>query len=206
MADDENLSSQPAKRSRKGCQTCRNRKKKCDEVHPECGGCVRNSLSCQWPLDTSQLQQPRRRRRRQNGHLWTSGIDIPQGLDTMIVVFAVPSRKLLCRLLSHFTQFSPQWMSISPGQRRNKFLSHVMPLALENPLTLNCILAASAADLMKYDVEQPELRTMALELYGKAIAGLSAAVSRELAHGSSITAHAPASGATLIGTLFVLCY
>ena len=81
-----------------------------------------------------------------------------------------------------------------------------MPLALENPLTLNCILAASAADLMKYDIEQPELRTMALELYGKAIAELSTAVSRELAHGSSITAHAPASGATLIGTLFVLCY
>ena len=204
MADDGTLHSLTTIRSKKGCQTCRNRKKKCDEVHPECGGCVRNSLLCQWPIDTSQPQRPRRRRRHQNGRLWPSGIDIPQGMDAMVVVFAVPSRQMLCRLLSHFTQFSPQWMSISPGRRRNQFLRHVMPLALENPLTLNCMLAASAADLMKYDIEQPELKTIALELYGKSLAGLSAAVSRELAHGPSIKAHGPASGGILIDTLHEL--
>lgn len=76
-----------------------------------------------------------------------------------------------------------------------------MPSALENPLTLNCILAASAADLMKYDIEQLELGTIALELYGKAIAGLSAAVSRELAHGSSIKTHSSASGGIPIDAL-----
>ncbi|KAJ6153667.1 hypothetical protein N7470_006626 [Penicillium chermesinum] len=36
-------------RVRTGCLTCRRRKKKCDEVHPICGGCVRNDLGCQWP-------------------------------------------------------------------------------------------------------------------------------------------------------------
>lgn len=84
MADYGALHSLSTKRSSKGRQTCRN-----DEVHPECGGCVRNGLLCQWPVDTS-----RRRRRHQNARLWPSGIDIPQGLDAMVVVFAVPSRLL----------------------------------------------------------------------------------------------------------------
>lgn len=66
--------------------------------------------------------------------------------------------------------------------------------ALENPLTLNCILAVSAADLVKYDLEEPELGTMALEFYGSAIAGLSAAVNRELVSESSTEKQVPASG------------
>ncbi|CAK7216935.1 hypothetical protein SBRCBS47491_002992 [Sporothrix bragantina] len=36
-------------RSRNGCLTCRQRKKKCDEKRPQCAGCTRNKLSCVWP-------------------------------------------------------------------------------------------------------------------------------------------------------------
>ncbi|ERT00096.1 hypothetical protein HMPREF1624_03465 [Sporothrix schenckii ATCC 58251] len=36
-------------RSRNGCLTCRQRKKKCDETRPQCVGCTRNKLSCVWP-------------------------------------------------------------------------------------------------------------------------------------------------------------
>ncbi|ETN45934.1 uncharacterized protein HMPREF1541_00116 [Cyphellophora europaea CBS 101466] len=36
-------------RVKTGCLTCRRRKKKCDESRPECRGCVRNHLTCQWP-------------------------------------------------------------------------------------------------------------------------------------------------------------
>ena len=36
-------------RVRTGCWSCRRRKKKCDEVRPICGGCMRNDLGCQWP-------------------------------------------------------------------------------------------------------------------------------------------------------------
>ncbi|VTT78181.1 unnamed protein product [Fusarium fujikuroi] len=34
------------KKSRTGCRRCKNRKIKCDEVHPECGNCVRHSVPC----------------------------------------------------------------------------------------------------------------------------------------------------------------
>lgn len=82
-------------------------------------------------------------------------------------------------------------MSIGSG-RRDRFLRHVVGFALENPLTLNCILALSAADLVKYDIEEPELGTMALEFYGSAIAGLNNAVDKEFV--SEYETQAPASG------------
>lgn len=183
------------RRSKEGCQTCRRRKKKCDEARPTCGGCSRNNLLCQWPVETSQSQ--RRRRRHQSERLWPSGLNVPQGLNGLVTVFAIPSRQMLYRMLTHFTQFSPVWLCISPGPRRYKYLRQVMPLALGNPLALNCILAASAADMAKYAIEEPELRTMALELYGKAIAELKAAVSKELEYGNSVQARIPAAGGKL---------
>lgn len=36
-------------RSKKGCFTCRLRRKKCDEQKPRCTGCQRNYLACNWP-------------------------------------------------------------------------------------------------------------------------------------------------------------
>lgn len=39
----------PVLRVRTGCFTCRNRKKKCDEMRPVCTGCKRNMRPCQWP-------------------------------------------------------------------------------------------------------------------------------------------------------------
>lgn len=35
-------------RSGLGCRRCRQKRKKCDEVHPVCGGCQRWTLSCIW--------------------------------------------------------------------------------------------------------------------------------------------------------------
>jgi hypothetical protein len=36
-------------RVKTGCLTCRQRKKKCDEVRPVCTGCMRNYIECTWP-------------------------------------------------------------------------------------------------------------------------------------------------------------
>lgn len=37
-----------ASRSRAGCLSCRERKKKCDETHPRCSDCRRLNLPCRW--------------------------------------------------------------------------------------------------------------------------------------------------------------
>ncbi|SCU79771.1 LAME_0B00298g1_1 [Lachancea meyersii CBS 8951] len=50
------------KRSKNGCLTCRQRRKKCDEVFPNCGGCVKNNLNCEWPSSFVDLGADRRNR------------------------------------------------------------------------------------------------------------------------------------------------
>lgn len=39
-----------AKRSRGGCLTCRQRKKRCCETKPNCSECIRLNISCRWPF------------------------------------------------------------------------------------------------------------------------------------------------------------
>ena len=36
-------------RTKTGCLTCRERRKKCDEIKPTCSGCARNFIDCKWP-------------------------------------------------------------------------------------------------------------------------------------------------------------
>ncbi|KAL4816950.1 fungal-specific transcription factor domain-containing protein [Aspergillus spinulosporus] len=170
---------QITKRSKTGCLICRRRKKKCDEVHPTCGGCARNRLLCQWAKGVYPRSRRSRRRICQT-RIWPSGLVIPRELNAMVTVFAVPSRPIMYRLLAHFTECSPVWMSISLGRRRNHFLRHVIPTALGHSLTLDCLLALSAGDLVKYELDEPELRMISLELFGKAVAGLRTAIDREL--------------------------
>lgn len=49
----KNVVKRTEKRSKRGCLTCRNRKKKCDEIKPLCKGCRRNFLQCIWPEGNS---------------------------------------------------------------------------------------------------------------------------------------------------------
>lgn len=44
----------PRLRSKRGCLTCRRRRKKCSEDRPKCRDCSRHDLRCTWPEDQSQ--------------------------------------------------------------------------------------------------------------------------------------------------------
>lgn len=58
---------QPRQRSRKGCYTCRRRKKRCDEVKPVCSACVRLKLECLYPIPGQERKN--RKRKSLNGPL-----------------------------------------------------------------------------------------------------------------------------------------
>ncbi|KAG7699483.1 hypothetical protein KL951_001200 [Ogataea haglerorum] len=47
-------SPEKAKRSRRGCLTCRQRKKKCCETRPTCSECARLTIRCRWPVPGSE--------------------------------------------------------------------------------------------------------------------------------------------------------
>ncbi|KFY01598.1 hypothetical protein O988_02668 [Pseudogymnoascus sp. VKM F-3808] len=50
-------------RTKTGCISCRQRKKKCDEVRPRCGGCCHVLMECLWPTSQHLLEDGRRRMR-----------------------------------------------------------------------------------------------------------------------------------------------
>ncbi|RAL17474.1 Zn(II)2Cys6 transcription factor [Aspergillus homomorphus CBS 101889] len=156
-------------RSTTGCIMCRTRKKKCDEQHPICTGCQRNGLICEWPSAERPQRKPRRP---QHHHLPQMGYALPPHIASMITVFAVPNADIVNRLLSHFTDYSPRWLSTRTESRRSEFLYHLIPAAMDSPLILKCILTVAAADLIKYDSSNVGLKGAAVEYYGQALASI----------------------------------
>lgn len=100
-------------------------------------------------------------------------------LRDMVTVFTVPGRPMLNRLFCHFTEFAPTWLSIEPGLQRKEFLTHVIPMALESSVIMNCIFAVSAADLTKYQGEECEMEIIALEMHNSALEELNVTIERE---------------------------
>ncbi|KAF9884580.1 hypothetical protein FE257_001464 [Aspergillus nanangensis] len=160
--------------SKTGCLTCRRRKKKCDERHPTCTACHRNALDCVWPT-AETAARPRRPRRRQ---IVVAGSRLPAELSAMMTVFALPSPGLVRRLLHHFTQHGPMWLTSRSRNSRTAILFDLFPEAMESPLVLNCVLMTAAEDLLKYDSSM-ELQAAAIDYYGEAIAGLRGALASE---------------------------
>lgn len=59
--------SKVAKRSRMGCLTCRQRKKRCCETRPKCKECLRLRLNCVWPKPgTEHKNKPKEVKNQEN--------------------------------------------------------------------------------------------------------------------------------------------
>ncbi|KAE8167464.1 fungal-specific transcription factor domain-containing protein [Aspergillus tamarii] len=166
----------PSTRSRTGCLTCRNRKKKCDERHPVCSGCDRNRLLCEW-VSNELVPRPRRQRCRRQ----LAVAQLPHEAQAMLNVFAVPKPGMVERLLSHFIDHSPRWLSTRTGTRRSDFLKYLLPAVSGNLQVHNCVLMIASADLAKYCRDDAEVQAVAVEYYGKAVSALQGSLNEELA-------------------------
>ncbi|KAJ0416990.1 fungal-specific transcription factor domain-containing protein [Aspergillus carlsbadensis] len=192
------------RRSKQGCQPCRRRKKKCDEVRPTCAGCARNGLVCQWSsavvCSYGQKLRPRKKTRRHPSR----GPQAIPGLMGMLSVFAAPNTQTLNRLFSHFTECGPLWMSIGPGRRQNCFLSQLVPTALQSPPVLSCIFAAAAADLAKYNSGEEDWEILALEMHSRALAEVNSAVREEVT--ADPTSAVQGGSEALLLAVLLLCF
>ncbi|KAE8141641.1 fungal-specific transcription factor domain-containing protein [Aspergillus pseudotamarii] len=178
-------------RSRTGCLTCRRRKKKCDERQPICSGCDRNQLACEW---VSNELVPRTRRSRCRRQFAVT--QLPHEAQAMLNVFAVPKPGMVERLLSHFIDHSPRWLSTRTGTRRSEFLKYLLPAVSGNLQVHNCVLMIASADLAKYCRDDVEVQAVAVEYYGKAVSALQGSLNEELA--TMAADNLPGSGDTRI--------
>lgn len=164
------------RRSRKGCQQCRKRKRKCDEQHPRCAACVSRDSACEWGRNQEPKQQLARRSTKCNKDFTVAAEVRPH-----ITIFAVPSPPVRERLVSYFNKNSALWMTVGSDERQSAAPSDVIiPIALRNPLVLNCILAMSAGDLSKFHPASAGYEHLTNGFYGQAVSGVHSSLSESL--------------------------
>lgn len=166
----------PPQRSKAGCQQCRRRKRKCDERHPSCTSCMERGLPCTW-----QRPEPARRFVARRQHQYNKDFTVPEAMQPLVSVFAVPSGPSVRRLLSHFCAASPLWITSGGEQKRDACLPLIMPVAGRNPMVLNCVLALAAGDLSKYSPSSSGMASLSHGFYGQAVAEIHSRLDDELA-------------------------
>ncbi|KAF4832720.1 Transcriptional activator protein UGA3 [Colletotrichum tropicale] len=170
-------------RLRNGCLTCRDRKKKCDQVYPICGACSRLNFICR----REEPKQPRKRGRPRKSVPEDSSAE-PGGPPVSLTTktpdtsafwlqhggaqipedFAAQRRVVL----RYYTQTLAAL--ITTNLENNCFISVFLPLAMDSPAFLDTIIAWSSTHLAQLEASYERL---ALQCRGKALRSLSTLIS-----------------------------
>ncbi|KAJ6005575.1 hypothetical protein N7451_003519 [Penicillium sp. IBT 35674x] len=187
-------------RSRLGCLSCRRRKKKCDEQKPICTACLRNNLGCLWPgsspqgefiprlqaLDTRAIEDAR-------ALAFVAHPNFPIGsIPSCPSSFALPgsisSVSQTWRLLDHYLKDTANRLSCLQDAQ-NPFLHTLLPVALNDELLMNSILALSGAHLMqRLPLLDREMQSLTWLSYNRALKQLRVALSTNFSTGTSVDA------------------
>ncbi|KAF8861527.1 hypothetical protein BDZ45DRAFT_258497 [Acephala macrosclerotiorum] len=188
----EFITKRPHKKSRGGCQTCKAKKVKCDEVHPKCTFCDKRNLTCVYPTKTTR-SAPASVSGSQSGEDRIDGLSPqsdPGAGDTELSWELVLSPPPL--VMSSAGALSPidirmihQWSSmtslqVAVGNGAHKTLQITVPeLAFENEYLMNGILGIASLHMQSL-VPHPEetrrqtdlYRAKALSLFRQALPGI----------------------------------
>ncbi|KAK2021866.1 hypothetical protein LX32DRAFT_223916 [Colletotrichum zoysiae] len=180
-------------RQRRGCLTCRYRKKKCHQEYPVCNHCSRLNLVCRWegPRDLQPCAPRSRKIRKPEGSdsiqypgLGHLGIYDPLACGSAISNGArgspddiVGSRRMMLRYYTATLVFM-----LTNNVHNNCFLSGkpppravLLPMAFESPALMYALAASSSAHLALRD---DDFKVAALQHSGLALAELKASMSR----------------------------
>ncbi|KAI1362300.1 fungal-specific transcription factor domain-containing protein [Xylaria arbuscula] len=161
------------KRSRSGCQQCRQRRRKCDEQHPSCSACMQRNLPCDWSRQASRARVSNRQVQ------YNKEFEVPRDMRSLVTIFTVPTMSIKEKLLAHFCDNSPLWLTIGGDTRKSTLLDLIMPVATRSQLVSDCILALAAGDLNKYEPSSSEMSNLTNSFYGQAMAGLRSTLNHE---------------------------
>ncbi|QGI78462.1 hypothetical protein CEK25_005191 [Fusarium fujikuroi] len=175
-------------RSKNGCLTCRTKRKKCDEVKPVCSSCTRTGQECVWPSQESTSQRAIPEDGTANEPLRTSGPSPDsaalQSKSRSSSPRAAPTYGNLAYLSDNSRPLYQQYLDVTaemltrgPCLDANPFIHYLLPLAANDKLVLDCILAIGGAHLTVNDTTSTIQRARALEVetrghYATVLSGL----------------------------------
>jgi hypothetical protein len=129
------------KKSRRGCQRCKARKVKCDEVHPVCTNCRRHEVGCEYGDPSS----PDSKVKSQSSSMTSlHGPESPYtDLEDIEHALKPDERRLLeLRLLHHYTTVVTNSFTTEPF--RQMWSLDTVRLGFEHPFLLNAIFAITS--------------------------------------------------------------
>lgn len=128
-------------RCKTGCLPCRRRKKKCDELHPQCSACRRNGLKCEWS----------EKRGFQVTSMSQSSIPTPPSpsqISSAQFGRACELSPESFQLLQHYTSVTAiEFPAFNQAPMHNPFINCVFPVAFQDELLMHAVLAVSGAHL-----------------------------------------------------------
>lgn len=180
-------------RTKTGCLTCRKRKKKCDELRPNCTCCVASQRVCTWP--TKDLLVDRRNRAR---YASPSKVDaarhvvkqanaatcvVPSRSPLLVKGYDIASRTLGADLevaiARHFVDhFYPHLISLDCDQQFRLEWLHRIQESMPHCAGLRYSVLANAASHLFLAGESSRIQDLALHYYTRSLRGLSTAISR----------------------------
>ncbi|KAF2845549.1 putative Zn(II)2Cys6 transcription factor-like protein [Plenodomus tracheiphilus IPT5] len=148
-----------APRSRQGCLTCRQRRKRCDNQQPQCNNCTRLNLTCAWQAPRTLVAEPSSPPSPASPELVVAPLRPALDAWDALPPDAASQRK---HLLQYFVEaFVP---SVSVATTPTSFYTSLyMPWALQVDGMLHAILAITSAQLARRtpdDARAAYLRTV----------------------------------------------
>jgi hypothetical protein len=152
------------KKSRRGCQRCKARKVKCDEIHPVCTNCSRHAVKCEYSDPFVQASNGSDNLSSlSNDRALSSSAPSPHGPDSPYTdledidhAFTADERRLLeLRLLYYFTTVVVN--TFSNGPFRQVWSVDSPRLGFEYPFLLNAIFAISSLHMVCNVGETPRI-------------------------------------------------
>ncbi|OAP57446.1 hypothetical protein AYL99_08184 [Fonsecaea erecta] len=170
-------------RTKTGCLTCLQRKKKCDETVEVCRNCSRSGMQCTWRHCPSSVKSPARRVC--NGKTSTSPESVDESTTavprTALVSSGVPatlynaySPVLLSEAVPLFQYYTNVYLpQITRPQTNSRFIrgaeEEIITMGFHTPFLMHALLATSAGHLAK---RSEHYRSVAEFHYGQAVKGL----------------------------------
>ncbi|KAG9242502.1 hypothetical protein BJ878DRAFT_425764 [Calycina marina] len=145
------------KKSKAGCQRCKRRKIKCDEVHPTCGNCSKHGVGCDFSVDPLESPLPPSSTSIQWDASQNPGILTPASTSTIVPFYKTPvdvlrsadsaaTRTLELRLMHHYTALTSKTFADSKAEEV-AWQVYVPSIAYNAEYLMDAIMAVAALHL-----------------------------------------------------------
>jgi hypothetical protein len=186
-------SSHASLRTKTGCLTCRQRRKKCDEQRPKCACCVASKRACTWPtidLLTDRRNRPRntilpkssanrRNVEQAKGATCLVPAKLPISLAESEIALRTLGTDLEVAIARHFVDdFYPHLISLDCDQQFRLEWLHGIQESMPHCAGLRYSVLANAASHLFLAGQSLRMQDLALHYYTCSLRGLSTAISR----------------------------